>query len=105
MFTTLDSIRIDLRGAEMSRWNDRAEATFEKCFVCQEPISDGPGRHDGKYIAAWGETVCKACCARNWDGIVTGSHSHLIPALEAKGIKVVLNANGFLDIPGNSPRS
>lgn len=75
------------------------DAIYETCFVCQRPFRLGPSVYNGRLIPAWGEMMCDACINSNWDGIVPETHTHVIPALEAKGIKVTLNKKGWLDIP------
>ena len=72
---------------------------MSECFLCKRPIQVGPHRYEGSRVPAWDIMVCDICRRANWDGIVPSTHPHLIRHLESRGIKIKLNAKGWLDIP------
>lgn len=70
-----------------------------ECFMCKRDVQAGPHRFEGRNVPAWGIFICHGCRDGNWDGIVPATYPHLIDHLKSKGIKIVLNASGWLDIP------
>ena len=72
---------------------------FDKCSLCKQPFQFGPHRYDGRHIASWGISVCRSCDAANWDGVVPESHPNLIEDLKQRGVRIQLNAKGWLPLP------
>lgn len=70
------------------------------CCLCEKPFQFGPHVYAGRRIPGWGSLmICRACDGINHDGVVPGTHSHLIPRLESLGIKPVLNESGLIVVP------
>lgn len=85
------------------RANDRSaadeHAIFCDCFLCRQPFRFGPHEYRGRRIPPWDIMVCEICFQGNWDGIVPTTHPHLLEHLKVRGIKVGLNAKGWIDWP------
>jgi hypothetical protein len=69
------------------------------CALCKRSFQFGPHRYDGRKVQAWDVMLCSTCVSGNWDGIVPGSWPGFIKDLEARGIAIKLNDQGWLPIP------
>jgi hypothetical protein len=73
-----------------------------KCFLCGDAFAFGDNHvYDGRHIGSWGVEICNRCLGGNPDGIMLERHPLLEEYLKAKGKPIVLNANGYLDIPSS----
>jgi hypothetical protein len=70
-----------------------------ECDLCERKVHFGRNRYDGRYVGSWGVHICNSCLSCNWDGIVPFSHPRLMDHLKSRGVAVMLNAKGWLDIP------
>jgi hypothetical protein len=78
--------------------NDKPKFMYD-CLLCGTPFQFGPHRYDGKPVKAWDMMVCNGRISANYDGVVPTNHPHLIAHLEARGVKITLNAEGWIDWP------
>ena len=58
------------------------------CELCGSTFQFGPGRYDGKHIAAYNLTVCQGSYVGNWDGWAPHYESKILDHLKAKGLPV-----------------
>jgi hypothetical protein len=74
------------------------DALLVDCFLCKRPFRFGD-LDDGRYIPVWNVTVCSPCLSGNHDGVAPDTCPHLLPYLNAIGVKVRFNAKGRIDLP------
>ena len=71
------------------------------CCVCERQFQSSPHTYEGKLIPGWhGLMVCRRCDELNRDGVVPGTHPHLVSRLESLGIKLKPNDRGWITLPG-----
>ena len=72
-----------------------------QCFCCQQGFRFGPGRYDGRHVAAYDISVCDACYETNWDGWAPHMDSRLVAHMKAKQRTVPeRNSKGWLPRDG-----
>ncbi len=69
------------------------------CFLCQRPFQFGRHLYAGRPIRQWDIIACDICLSSNWDGLVPSQHPRLIEHLNARGVPIQLNEQGWLPIP------
>jgi hypothetical protein len=73
---------------------------FYNCCLCNRPFQFGDNHvYDGRHIGSWGVDICTRCIRGNWDGVEPKRRPRLLEQLRAKGVPIVLNEQGNLDIP------
>lgn len=74
---------------------------YYDCDLCRRPFQFGPHVYAGRPIPSWEKVMlCSGCEETNWDGIVPQSHPEFFQKLERLGVKITLNQDGWLPIPG-----
>jgi hypothetical protein len=67
------------------------------CDLCGSSFQMGPHVYDGKHIARYQITVCRACWLGNWDGWAPQYEKRLLSLLTERGLPVpARNEKGWL---------
>jgi hypothetical protein len=74
---------------------------METCFLCRDEFQFGPHVYGGKWIRAWGTSVCGGCVSGSHDGMVPRTVPHLLDHLKARAIEPQYNASGWISWPPN----
>lgn len=69
------------------------------CELCNFKKKCGPGIYEGRNVPAWGVWICNSCRKANAEGIVLANYPGFRAKLNENGIEIVLNSNGYVDIP------
>jgi hypothetical protein len=72
---------------------------MEECFLCRRSFQFGPNLYEGRYIGAWGISVCLGCSRSPWDEVPPVYTQRVREHLQAKGIPYELNASGWIKWP------
>jgi hypothetical protein len=71
------------------------------CDVCRRSFQYGPNTYDGRYVSAYGITVCSVCYASNWDGWGPFAEPAVIRKASENGLPLpARNAKGWLPRDG-----